>query len=140
MDASQDVPRFGYRRMAAWLDVGEARVRRLWRLWRSLRLHQPRKRPRRRRSGCNMRLPEAVRPNSVWSYDFVHDQFVDPRGEADQSVLAAVAQPAYGTPTFTQRRVLKTAGEAEIHASPPLIARLNTSLAASLGQVARSSF
>ena len=69
MDATQDVPRFGYRRMAAWLDVGEARVRRLWR---SLGLHQPRKRPRRRRSGCDMRLPGAVRPNSVWSYDFVH--------------------------------------------------------------------
>ncbi len=76
MDATQDVPRFGYRRMAAWLDVGEARVRRLWR---SLGLHQPRKRPRRRRSGCDMRLPGAVRPNSVWSYDFVHDQFVDGR-------------------------------------------------------------
>ncbi|MBB3196873.1 hypothetical protein FHS28_004298 [Roseateles terrae] len=26
-----------------------------------------------------MRLPGAVRPNSVWSYDFVHDQFVDGR-------------------------------------------------------------
>ena len=59
MDATQDVPRFGYRRMAAWLDVGEARVRRLWC---SLGLHQPRKRPRRRRSGCDMRLPGAVRP------------------------------------------------------------------------------
>ncbi|MBB3192850.1 hypothetical protein FHS28_000215 [Roseateles terrae] len=62
--------------MAAWLDVGEPRVRRLWR---SPGLHQPRKRPRRRRSGCEMRLPGAVRPNSVWSYDFVHDQFVDGR-------------------------------------------------------------
>lgn len=29
--ASPKVPRFGYRRMAAWLDLGEARVRRLWR-------------------------------------------------------------------------------------------------------------
>ena len=56
MDATQDVPRFGYRRMAAWLDVGEARVHRLWR---SLGLHLPRKRSRRRRSGCDMRLPGA---------------------------------------------------------------------------------
>src|SRR5690606_32918736 len=29
--ASPKVPRFGYRRMAAWLDLGEGRVRRLWR-------------------------------------------------------------------------------------------------------------
>ena len=29
------------------------------------------KRPRRRRSGCDMRQPTTVRPNSVWSYDFV---------------------------------------------------------------------
>lgn len=76
MEATQDVPRFGYRRMTAWLDVGEARVRRLWH---SLGLHQPRKRARRRCSGCDIRLPGAVHPNSVWSYDFVHDQFVDGR-------------------------------------------------------------
>lgn len=30
MVATQDVPRFCYLRMAAWLDVGESRVRRLW--------------------------------------------------------------------------------------------------------------
>lgn len=63
--------------MVAWLDVGEGRVRRLWR---SLGPHQPRKLPRRLRSGCDMRLPGAVRPNSVWSYDFVHEQFVNSRG------------------------------------------------------------
>jgi hypothetical protein len=28
--ASQVVPRFGYRRMAAWLDMSESRVRRMW--------------------------------------------------------------------------------------------------------------
>lgn len=74
--ASPKVPRFGYRRMAAWLDLGEARVRRLWR---QLGLNIPRRRPRRRRSGNDIRLPGAVRPNAVWSYDFVHDQMVDGR-------------------------------------------------------------
>ena len=74
--ASPQVPRFGYRRMAAWLGVGQARVRRLWR---SLGLNIPRRRPRRRRSGSDIRLPGAVRPNAVWSYDFVHDQMVDGR-------------------------------------------------------------
>jgi transposase InsO family protein len=76
MAASQDVPRFGYRRMAAWLSLSESRVRRLWR---TLGLNIPRRRPRRRRSGSDIRLPGAVRPNAVWSYDFVHDQLVDGR-------------------------------------------------------------
>lgn len=55
--ASPQVPRFGYRRMAAWLDVGQSRTRRLWR---SLALNIPRRRPRRRRSGSDIRLPGAV--------------------------------------------------------------------------------
>jgi transposase InsO family protein len=74
--ASPEVPRFGYRRMAAWLDLGESRVRRMWK---TLGLEVPRRRPRRRRSGSDIRLPGAVRPNAVWSYDFVHDQMVDGR-------------------------------------------------------------
>lgn len=74
--ASSQVPRFGYRRMAAWLALGEARVRRQWRV---LGLNILRRRPRRRRSGSDIRLPGAVRPNAVWSYDFVHDQMVDGR-------------------------------------------------------------
>ena len=74
--ASPEVPRFGYRRMAAWLELGEARVRRQWRI---LGLNIPRRRPRRRRSGSDIRLPGAVRPNAVWSYDFVYDQMVDGR-------------------------------------------------------------
>ena len=74
--ASPEVPRFGYRRMAAWLALGEARVRRQWR---ALGLNIPRRRPRRRRSGSDIRLPGAVQPNAVWSYDFVHDQMVDGR-------------------------------------------------------------
>ena len=76
MAASQEVPRFGYRRMAAWLSLSEARVRRMWR---ALGLNIPRRRPRRRRSGSDIRLPGSTRPNAVWSYDFVHDQLADGR-------------------------------------------------------------
>jgi putative transposase len=39
----------------------------------------PRRRPRRRRSGSDMRLLGATRPNSVWSYDFVHDRLATQR-------------------------------------------------------------
>ncbi len=76
MAAVQEVPRFGYRRMSAWLALGESRVRRMWR---ALQLNIPRRRPRRRRCGTDIRLPGATQPNSVWSYDFVHDQLVDGR-------------------------------------------------------------
>ena len=76
MAAAQEVPRFGYRRMSAWLAMGESRVRRMWR---ALQLNIPRRRPRRRRCGNDIRLPGATQPNSVWSYDFVHDQLVDGR-------------------------------------------------------------
>jgi putative transposase len=58
----KDMPRFGYRRMAAWVSLSEARVRRMWR---TLGLNIPRRRPRRRRSGSDIRLPGAVRPNAV---------------------------------------------------------------------------
>ncbi len=76
MAASQEVPRFGYRRMSVWLAMGESRVRRMWR---ALQLNIPRLRPRHRRCGNDIRLPGATQPNSVWSYDFVHDQLVDGR-------------------------------------------------------------
>lgn len=74
--ATQEVPRFGYRRMSAWLALGESRVRRMWR---ALQLNIPRRRPRRRRCGNDIRLPGATQPNSVWSDDFVHDQLMDGR-------------------------------------------------------------
>jgi len=76
LSAHQEVPRFGYRRMAAWMGVGESPVRRMWR---TLGLNIPRRRPRRRRSGSDIRLPGAVKPDAVWSYDFVHGQLVDGR-------------------------------------------------------------
>jgi transposase InsO family protein len=73
--ASQEHPRFGYRRIAAW-SLSDSRVRRMWR---SLGLNIPRRRPRRRRCGSDIRLPGATAPNTVWSYDFVHDQLIDGR-------------------------------------------------------------
>ena len=74
IEASQRFPRFGYRRMAAWLRIGETRTRRLWR---ELGLQLPKRRPRRRRCGSDIRLPGAVRPNSVWTYDFIHDRLAN---------------------------------------------------------------
>lgn len=71
VETSQRFPRFGYRRMAAWLQLGETRTRRLWR---QLGLQLPKRRPRRRRCGSDMRLPGAITPNSVWTYDFIHDR------------------------------------------------------------------
>jgi transposase InsO family protein len=76
MVTAQQFPRFGYRRSAAWLDTGLWRVRRLWR---ELGLHLPRRRPRRRRCGTDMRIPGATRANAVWSYDFVHDRLATGR-------------------------------------------------------------
>ena len=71
METSQRFPRFGYRRAAAWLQLGETRTRRLWR---SLGLQLPRRRPRRRRCGSDIRVPGSVQPNGVWTYDFIHDR------------------------------------------------------------------
>jgi transposase InsO family protein len=68
---SQRFPRFGYRRAAAWLQLGETRTRRLWK---QMGLQLPKRRPRRRRSGSDIRLPGAPQPNTVWTYDFVHDR------------------------------------------------------------------
>lgn len=72
--ASPKVPRLAYRRMTAWLNLAEARVRRLLR---QLGLNIARCRLRRRRSGNEIRPPDPARPNARWSRDFVHDQTVD---------------------------------------------------------------
>lgn len=68
---SQQYPRFGYRRAAIWVRLGETRVRRLWR---TLGLQLPRRRPRRRRCGTDVRLPGATMANTVWTYDFLFDR------------------------------------------------------------------
>lgn len=71
---TQLYPRFGYRRAAIWVRLGETRVRRLWR---SMGLQLPRRRPRRRRTGSDIRLPGATMPNSVWTYDFLFDRLAN---------------------------------------------------------------
>lgn len=70
-ETSGRYPRFGYRRIAV---MSNQSVHRVWRLWHELKLGLPRRRPRRRRSGSDIRLPGATTPNSVWCYDFVEDR------------------------------------------------------------------
>lgn len=70
-ETSARYPRFGYRRVAVMSGQSEDRV---WRLWHALKLGLPKRRPRRRRSGSDVRLPGATQANSVWSYDFVEDR------------------------------------------------------------------
>jgi len=74
IEASGRYPRFGYRRIAVMTDKSMGRV---WRLWSRLGLNLPRRRPRKRRCGTDMRIPGATRPNSVWTYDFVHDRLAN---------------------------------------------------------------
>jgi hypothetical protein len=68
---TQQYPRFGYRRAAIWVSLGETCLRRLWR---NMRLQLPRRRPRRRRTGSDIRLPGATMAGSIWTYDFLFDR------------------------------------------------------------------
>ena len=74
LEASSCYSRFGYRRIAVMTDQSIGRV---WRLWRSLGLNLPKRRPRKQRCGSDIRIPGATQPNSVWSYDFVHDRLAN---------------------------------------------------------------
>lgn len=74
--AGRQYQRFGYRRVAAWLDEGDKKI---WRLWSRMGLSLPKRPPRRRRTGTDIRLRNANRPNSFWSYDFVHDKTANGR-------------------------------------------------------------
>jgi len=74
MEASGRYPRFGYRRIAVMTDQSIGRV---WRLWLSLVLNLPKRRPRKRRCGNDIRIPGVTQPNRVWSYDFVHDRLAN---------------------------------------------------------------
>ncbi|HJW56985.1 MAG TPA: IS3 family transposase [Burkholderiaceae bacterium] len=74
IEAAGSYPRFGYRRIAVMTEQSAGRV---WRLWRSLGLNLPKRRPRKRRCGNDIRIPDAAQPNSVWSYDFVHDRLAN---------------------------------------------------------------
>lgn len=41
------------------------------------RVNLPKRWPRKRRCGIDMRIPGATQPNSVWTYDFVHDRLAN---------------------------------------------------------------
>ena len=74
LEVSGRYPRFGYRRVAVMASENEGRV---WRLWKVMGLSLPKRRPRKRRSGSDIRIPGATHPNSVWTYDFVHDRLAN---------------------------------------------------------------
>ena len=74
IEASSRYPRFGYRRIAVMTDT---KVSRVWRLWSKLGLNLPKRRPRKRRCGSDIRIPGSTAPNGVWTYDFVHDQLAN---------------------------------------------------------------
>jgi putative transposase len=64
-DVTLQFPRFGYRRRSGLgLEVGDKRV---WWLWSQIGRSLPKRRPRRRCCGSDLRLPTALRPNPVWS-------------------------------------------------------------------------
>src|SRR3989442_10288742 len=72
-------PRYGYRRMWALLRRRGRAVnpKRVHCLWRGAGLALPRRRVRRKvRTGARVR-PLADRPNSVWTYDLIHDACTD---------------------------------------------------------------
>lgn len=69
--------RYGYRRITALLrrQGRPVNAKRIYRIWQSAGLALPRKRPRRRPKGPTVELPQrAVRPNHVWTYDFLFDR------------------------------------------------------------------
>jgi putative transposase len=69
--------RDGYRRLTALLRRQGHRVKatRVWRLWTCEGWSLPRQRPRRRRQGASMGLPpRALKPNQVWTDDFLCDR------------------------------------------------------------------
>lgn len=76
---AQEHPRFGYRRINAMLQrqnhsTQSANHKRVQRLWRSVGLSLPRRRPKKRRvSRSQVARQRATRPNQIWCYDFVYD-------------------------------------------------------------------
>ena len=75
-------PRFGYRRIWALLvRAGELiNVKRVYRLWRELKLALPKRRPRKARAKPQPGImPKASAANQIWTYDFVFDEAVSGR-------------------------------------------------------------
>ena len=82
LEVAFQYPRFGYRRVAAWLRRPGAPVnpKRVYRVWREWGLRLPRKRPRRRRGiAPDLPIPLASYPNAVWCYDFIVDRLANGR-------------------------------------------------------------
>jgi putative transposase len=70
-------PRYGYRRACALLRRSGEKInhKRVHRVWQEAKLSLPLRRPRRKRSlACAMICSPAIRPNQVWTYDFVFDR------------------------------------------------------------------
>ncbi len=76
--------------MAWWLRWSQTRVPRLWT---RQGLQLPRRRGRKRRLGMHVRVPGAPVPNSVWTYDFVHDRLADIRSDQGAEFTAGVVMP-----------------------------------------------
>lgn len=72
---AQQHPRYGYRRIWALLRNQGTRInaKRVYRVWCAEGLGVPKRRPRRRVRGHQVRPLPVDRPNQVWAYDFVHD-------------------------------------------------------------------
>jgi transposase InsO family protein len=69
-------PRFGYRRIYAFLRKGwKINVKRVRRIWRKEGLQVKKKRRRRKGSGVTMLVPEQAKaPNYVWTLDFAQER------------------------------------------------------------------
>jgi putative transposase len=74
-ELSAQYPRYGYRRIAIFLDRDGHKMSfgRAHRLWRRAKLQVPRKRPRKRIATGRPRPNAPTGANQVWSYDFVFD-------------------------------------------------------------------
>ena len=74
-ELSAQYPRYGYRRIAIFLDRDghKMSIGRAHRLWRRAKLQVPRKRPRKRIATGRPRPNAPTGANQVWSYDFVFD-------------------------------------------------------------------
>jgi len=74
-ELSAQHPRYGYRRIAIFLDRDGHKMSfgRAHRLWRQAKLQVPRKRPRKRIATGRPRPNAPTGANQVWSYDFVFD-------------------------------------------------------------------
>ena len=89
---AREYGRYGYRRIAVMLkNAGwQVNAKRVERIWRREGLKVPMKQPKRGRlwfnDGSCVRL-KALRPNHVWSYNFVHDRTYDGKAFRTLNIL-----------------------------------------------------